>query len=402
MIMNKTTRNELKVYLYSHPFALAFAETVKVFGSVVRIPGIGYIVNDPAIGKEILSRDKDFNKSGPGSMGTIITQVMGDYALLNMDGCEHRHLRNELKDLFSPEASRTLVHECFSEELDWLKSELEQRRSVELVEFMEYVTGKLIYHFLGATVPSDQTDRDFYREQYRRGQKFVEFMRLTTKIMSKKQVTNAREQLEQLTAPVMASYSEFGVRENSIASRLFNMGLETEKIKALVSIFLMVGTESVTTAVPRIMAILVDSTEIVRLQERPELLPTAIDEGLRMVAPSPAMLRSVSRDCEVKGHLFKADKRVVLLTYNMLKNRDFYPRPRRFSLERTHDPTTKNLWFGAGSHFCLGFTFALNEIQSVLSVILDIPGTVQITNRKVDRQALLPAYRKLEIVITAP
>lgn len=400
--MNKATRNELKVYLYSHPFALTFAETVKAFGSVVRIPGIGYVVNDPAVGKEILSRDEEFNKSGPGSMGTIITQVMGDYALLNMDGDAHRHLRNELKDLFSPEASQNIVSECFSEELDWLREELEQRRSVELVEFMEYVTGKLIYYFLGATVPADQSDREFYRKQYRLGQKFVEFMRLTTKVMSKKQVKKARKQLDELTAPVMASYAEFGVKENSLASRLFAMDLESEKIKALVAIFLMVGTESVTTAVPRILAILVDSKEVTRLQAQPGLLPAAIDEGLRMVAPSPAMLRSTSRECEVQGHRFKANKRVVLLSYNMLKNRTIYPRPRRFSLERIHDPTTKNLWFGAGSHFCLGFAFALNEIQSVLSAILDVPGTVRITGRKVDRQALLPAYRKLEIVVTAP
>lgn len=120
-----------------------------------------------------------------------------------------------------------------------------------------------------------------------------------------------------------------------------------------------------------------------------------------MGSGQPAMLRSSARECEVQGHSFRANKRILLLSYNMLKDKKYYENPRVFKPDRIHPSTTKNLWFGSGDHFCLGFTMALNEIRSILSVILELPEPIHIVSRNIDRQAVLPADRNLTIAMAS-
>lgn len=116
--------HETMVYLASHPFAFGFAEATRRMGDVVRIPGLGRVVNRPELAREILLDHEHFSKSGPGSFGVLITQVMGESALLNMEGEAHRHLRERLKDLFAPIYLETIARDVLAAPVTELKERL--------------------------------------------------------------------------------------------------------------------------------------------------------------------------------------------------------------------------------------------------------------------------------------
>ena len=59
---------------------------------------IGTFVNDAEIAREVLTDTAHFDSHSAGSLGVLVTQALGPYALLNMNGPEHRQLKRRLLD----------------------------------------------------------------------------------------------------------------------------------------------------------------------------------------------------------------------------------------------------------------------------------------------------------------
>ena len=100
------------------------------------------------------------------------------------------------------------------------------------------------------------------------------------------------------------------------------------------------------------------------LVERPELIANAVDELLRMFAPS-STARVITRDVEYGGVSFKANDRIYIrpLLHGMDERK--FPNPmeadwERPALERSY--TT----FGNGAHRCPGATLARSEMRIFL------------------------------------
>src|SRR5258708_34389710 len=70
-------------------------------GRAAHLPLIGTFVNDAEIAREVLTDTAHFDSHSPGSLGVLITQALGAYALLNLDVPEHRQLRRLLLAVFS-------------------------------------------------------------------------------------------------------------------------------------------------------------------------------------------------------------------------------------------------------------------------------------------------------------
>ena len=231
-----------------------------------------------------------------------------------------------------------------------------------------------------------------YREIYELGADLISVLRITTTRLSPAQERVARARYEQLAGYRREAYEHPESRPHSVIARLRELGLTFDEAKGVIAVLMVVATETVSTVVPRIVALLADSGELARLRARPELLPGAVDEGLRYVVPSPIMARSVTRPISLQGQRFPTGARVLIFTYNLLKHPRYYPHPRRFDITRRHDPEVRHLWFGTGPHFCLGFGLAQREIRSLLRVLLDLPAEVRVTRRRYARGVLIPAY----------
>jgi cytochrome P450 len=88
------------------------------------------------------------------------------------------------------------------------------------------------------------------------------------------------------------------------------------------------------------------------------LIPNAIDEILRLEAPSPVQGRWVTKDVTLHGATIPADSRAVLLTGSAGRDERKYDEPDVLDIHRKVD---LHLAFGYGVHFCLGAALARME-----------------------------------------
>ncbi len=123
----------------------------------------------------------------------------------------------------------------------------------------------------------------------------------------------------------------------------------------------------------------------------------AVDEGLRYTCPVPATIRIAADDCPLGAVRVHAGERVVLLTANMARDPALFAEPDRFDITRSHDPRARYLWYGAGPHFCLGFTLAQRTLQYAVAQLAAVPGPLRVASRKAARGVLLPAWLKLMV-----
>ena len=97
------------------------------------------------------------------------------------------------------------------------------------------------------------------------------------------------------------------------------------------------------------------------------LLPQAIDEGLRWVAPIGTMMRTAISDTEVNGIAVPKGTPVSLIMASANRDEARFADPDAFNI---HRPPTAHMSFGSGAHFCAGKWFAKAQIDIVLRVLL--------------------------------
>ncbi|MGW5049808.1 cytochrome P450 [Actinokineospora sp. NPDC004072] len=100
-----------------------------------------------------------------------------------------------------------------------------------------------------------------------------------------------------------------------------------------------------------------------RLRTTPTLIPSAVEETLRLWSPVDHGTRTTTRDVTIDGTTIPRGSRVVLLTGAANRDPRRFPHPDTFDLDR---PTTRHLTFGQGIHFCLGAHLARLEFAAVL------------------------------------
>jgi cytochrome P450 len=377
----------------AHPIGWPLARLARRAGGVLRIPGFGLVVNDAAFAHEVLLRDDEFRKNGPRSLAATMTELLGPFALANMDGEAHQRLRTKLADVASAGRARTLLGAC-DKPLAELRSALCADQTVDLVRWMRALSGRLTFDMLGVAPPAGREEEGC-----------VELVALGERVSSgfdfrapsKRRLAAMRADCERLAAYARVGYDSPDAPQSSFVRRLRDLGLSFDEAKGVISLIFLAGTLTTAAAVPRIFALLADSAQLPRLRKERETLPAAIAEGLRFTTPVPATARIASRATELRGHRIPADTRIVILTCNLARDPALFPKPDRFDATRTHDPRARNLWFGAGAHFCLGFAVAQLEIRLVLDALLDAPGDLRIVRRRFARNVVVPAYSRLDV-----
>ena len=104
-----------------------------------------------------------------------------------------------------------------------------------------------------------------------------------------------------------------------------------------------------------------------RLREEPALLPSLVEEWLRLSSPVPGLCRLTTRDVELGGVAVPAGERVYLMWGSA--NRD----PQEFVDPDTLIPDrlpNRHMAFGVGIHRCLGAPLARLEIRVAIEQVL--------------------------------
>ena len=97
------------------------------------------------------------------------------------------------------------------------------------------------------------------------------------------------------------------------------------------------------------------------------LLPSAIEEMLRWVAPVNVFRRTATRDTEIRGQTIREGEKIALFYASANRDEDVFEAPDTFDIARTPND---HLAFGIGPHFCLGANLARLEIRVMFEELL--------------------------------
>src|SRR5688572_28816858 len=104
-----------------------------------------------------------------------------------------------------------------------------------------------------------------------------------------------------------------------------------------------------------------------RMVDEPELLPTAVEEFLRVYSPV-TMGRLATDDVTVNGVTIPAGSRVLMNFPAANRDPEVFPDPDTVVIDRAHN---LHVAFGIGIHRCAGSNLARMEMQVALSVFLE-------------------------------
>ncbi|MGH8262908.1 MAG: cytochrome P450 [Steroidobacteraceae bacterium] len=385
--------HERRLCLVSHPWLFLGLALAARRGPVCTIPGIGHVVSDPVLARQVLSSEGQFTKTGPGALSDALTGIMGRRALVNMDGEPHRELRAQLRSLFTPRFVAELVPRIFEQPLAQARARIEGGHEVDLVRLAQVLAGRAACTIVGVDATAGPDD-DACLDLYRKGLEFASVISLGTRQLGRAETLATQARLHALTEGARAAYQRSD--ECSVPGRLRAAGLEFEDSRGVIGLLLLAGTETTASALPRIVALLIDTGQWATLRADRALLSRAIDEGLRATGPLAVVTRNVAEPTTLGGRRLRKGARVIVCIANLLKSPRAVADRSYFDIAREQPPQLMNLWFGHGPHFCLGAALAHAEIESALTALLDC-GELEIARRRYGRRALFPAYANLDV-----
>jgi cytochrome P450 len=99
----------------------------------------------------------------------------------------------------------------------------------------------------------------------------------------------------------------------------------------------------------------------------PTILPTAIEEFLRLTSAVTGQARTVTRDCTFAQTSLARGDRVVLLWAAANRDESVFADPDELNMERSPN---RHLAFGSGAHRCLGAHLARLQLRVMLEEFL--------------------------------
>ena len=135
------------------------------------------------------------------------------------------------------------------------------------------------------------------------------------------------------------------------------------------------------------------------VRQRPELIPNAVEEVVRLASPIRAFTRFVAEDSEIAGVAIPQGARVMAMYASANRDERKFADPDRFDVTRdVHD----HLGFGSGVHMCMGMHLARLEIVSLLQSLARRVKTIRLAGEPVvAMNNTIRAYASLPVVVEA-
>jgi cytochrome P450 family 144 len=137
------------------------------------------------------------------------------------------------------------------------------------------------------------------------------------------------------------------------------------------------GTETTTSLIGTAVRLLAADDELQdRLRAEPALVPTFLEEVLRLDGPFRFHYRSTRRDTELGGIAIPGGSRVLLMWAAANLDESAYPDPDAISLDRAG--VKSHLAFGRGIHFCIGAPLARLEARVAVTRLLESTTSIRL------------------------
>ena len=109
-----------------------------------------------------------------------------------------------------------------------------------------------------------------------------------------------------------------------------------------------------------VLALLRHPEQMGHLRDNPELVRSAIEEGLRYDGTAQLAQRVAREDLVVRGKTIRNGEMLHLVLGAANRDPEVFVEPDRFDVSRAHNP---HLAFGSGSHQCLGMNLGRSELE---------------------------------------
>ncbi len=132
-------------------------------------------------------------------------------------------------------------------------------------------------------------------------------------------------------------------------------------------LLMVAGNETTRNGISGGMQLLIEHPESrQRLIHDPSLIPSAVEEMLRLTSPIRSFARTATQDTELHGHKIAKGEKVLMIYGSANRDAEVFEDPDAFKIERN----PHHLAFGMGNHFCLGANLARMEMRVAFEELL--------------------------------
>ena len=161
-------------------------------------------------------------------------------------------------------------------------------------------------------------------------------------------------------------------RRGAFARMLLDSEVEGERLTAqdvarFMRVLLIAGHETTSAALGfALHRLATHPDELRRIRDEPELVPSAVEELLRLSSPVTLQARNATRHVELRGQRIARGDVVALSFPSANRDEDAFPDAERCILDRTPN---RHLAFGFGPHLCAGAHVARLELAVALEQV---------------------------------
>jgi cytochrome P450 len=198
------------------------------------------------------------------------------------------------------------------------------------------------------------SDRETRLEASRR---INEFQRYFIKIIEEKRLKPTDDVISDLVHATLAEEGD-------------PRGMDYSELLSIIQQLLVAGNETTAhTLTTGLYYLISDPALLARVLADRDLIPSFVEETLRLLTPTNNMWRVATRDAEIGGFPVRQGE-MILVRYGS-GNRDAhqFPNPDMFDPDRPD--ARDHLAFGAGIHTCIGAQLARKEMVTAFGIILD-------------------------------
>ncbi|GLZ50260.1 cytochrome P450 [Actinomycetospora sp. NBRC 106375] len=383
-------RHESRVLFASRPALWALLRAGRWTGPVRRVPRVGWLVADPVLARRLLTDHAHTSVVGEGGVGHLWAQVLGDWVTELFDGRGHAALRARVRDVFTEASARAHVDRVLAARLAVATRELSTGAELDVADLARVLVGRVVADLLGLPLADDGTARERFATA--EGLAALALGTGASTALDPATVATARDLVARLTAGVADEWAHAG--PDRLLGRCRELGLGLRETEGLAVLMAVAGTGTAASAMARTVALVADTGTAPRLLAEPDRVPDAVREGLRVSTPAPVVGRHVTADTTLGDARLRAGDRVLVLTHAIDNAAG------GFDLDRPYEPATRQLWFGAGRHQCLGAALAKAELAGLLHALLATGRPWRVTGRRAARRVLVPSYAELRIAVS--
>jgi cytochrome P450 len=136
--------------------------------------------------------------------------------------------------------------------------------------------------------------------------------------------------------------------------------LDTPEIVSIVQQLLVAGQETVNYLITSLMRLLIENPDQMKaITEDFSLIPSMVEEGVRIESPIQALGRFATKDVTLEGVDIPAGARLVIMYGCANRDTGKFEQPARFNIQR--NDLSDHVGFGAGPHYCIGSALARLE-----------------------------------------